>query len=91
MKLWAHRGTHGPGLPLENTLPAFEQAVADQADGIELDVHLSVDGVPVVFHDETLDRLVAYRDSRRINEMTWAQIKRVENQNLVYILSLMRG
>lgn len=77
MKLWAHRGTHGSGLPLENTLAAFERAVADRADGIELDVHLSADGVPVVFHDETLSRLVAGRDDRRIDELTWQQLSEI--------------
>lgn len=58
LTLWAHRGSHGPGGPLENTLPAFERALAEGADGVELDVHPSRDGVPRVFHDETLERLV---------------------------------
>ena len=40
----------------ENTLPAFQQAVEAGADAVEFDVHLSADGVPVVFHDPTLER-----------------------------------
>lgn len=40
----------------ENTLRAFRAAEAAGADGLELDVQLSRDGVPVVLHDETLDR-----------------------------------
>jgi glycerophosphoryl diester phosphodiesterase len=48
----AHRG--GADLWPENTLPAFEGAIASGADGAELDVHLSADGDLVVFHDETL-------------------------------------
>lgn len=50
----AHRGNraHAP----ENTLVALTQAVALGADAVEFDVHLSRDGVPVVMHDETLDR-----------------------------------
>lgn len=40
----------------ENTLAAFAAAVEAGADGIELDIHLTRDGVPVVIHDETLDR-----------------------------------
>ncbi|MCB9545169.1 MAG: glycerophosphodiester phosphodiesterase [Myxococcales bacterium] len=59
LKLWAHRGSHGAGGPLENTRPAFERALAEAADGIELDVHVSADGVPLVFHDETTGRLAA--------------------------------
>lgn len=45
----AHRGLHGDGVP-ENTLPAFE-AAARAGVGVELDVHRSADGVPVVVHD----------------------------------------
>lgn len=50
----AHRGNraHAP----ENTLVALTQAVSLGADAVEFDVHLSRDGVPVVLHDETLDR-----------------------------------
>ena len=50
----AHRG--GSGLAPENTLEAFRTGLACGADGIELDVRLSCDGIAVVFHDETLDR-----------------------------------
>lgn len=52
--MFAHRGgaTRGP----ENTLAACERGIALGADGLECDVHLSRDGVPVVIHDETLDR-----------------------------------
>ncbi|HXT71925.1 MAG TPA: glycerophosphodiester phosphodiesterase [Vicinamibacterales bacterium] len=50
----AHRG--GSKLRPENTLAAFDHAVALGVDGIECDVHLSRDGVPVVIHDATLDR-----------------------------------
>ena len=53
--LIAHRGdsAHAP----ENTLRAFEQAIARGADRIELDVQLSDDGEVFVFHDFELDRL----------------------------------
>jgi glycerophosphoryl diester phosphodiesterase len=40
----------------ENTLAAFGRALEQGADGFELDVTLSADGVPVVIHDDTLDR-----------------------------------
>ncbi len=53
MKLIAHRG--GAGLHVENTLAAFENAIALGADGAELDVHLSRDGHVVVHHDDTLN------------------------------------
>ena len=40
----------------ENTLTAFRLALEQGADGIELDVTLTADGVPVVIHDDTVDR-----------------------------------
>jgi glycerophosphoryl diester phosphodiesterase len=52
--VFAHRG--GAKLSPENTMPAFDRGMALGADGIECDVHLSRDGVPVVIHDATLDR-----------------------------------
>jgi glycerophosphoryl diester phosphodiesterase len=52
--VFAHRG--GCALGPENTLAAFDLGMESGADGLELDVHLSADGVPVVHHDDTLDR-----------------------------------
>ena len=55
-RVWVvgHRGAmgHRP----ENTMASFAHALQLGADWIELDVHLSQDGVAVVIHDETLDR-----------------------------------
>jgi len=48
----AHRGT--PREHAENSLPGFARALAIGVDGIELDVHVTGDGVPVVHHDPTL-------------------------------------
>jgi glycerophosphoryl diester phosphodiesterase len=52
--VYAHRG--GAALAPENTLVAFGAGLVAGADGIELDVRLSRDGVAVVMHDPTLDR-----------------------------------
>lgn len=52
--IYAHRGASGQ-CP-ENTMAAFKQALKDGADGIEMDVHLTRDSVPVIIHDETVDR-----------------------------------
>ena len=49
-----HRGAKGH-LP-ENTLASFEKAIALGVDMIELDVWLSSDKIPMVIHDETIDR-----------------------------------
>lgn len=66
----AHRGLWGPGAP-ENSLAAFgAAAAADYA--IELDVQLTADGVPVVFHDDRLERLTTTHG--RVSERTAAQL-----------------
>ncbi len=54
MQIYAHRGYSGK-YP-ENTMLAFEKAVEVGVFGIELDVQLTSDGVPVIIHDETLER-----------------------------------
>ena len=50
----AHRGDSR--VAPENTLPAFERALKLGVDLVELDYHHSADGIPVVFHDDELDR-----------------------------------
>lgn len=50
----AHRGASG-ARP-ENTLVAFERALEIGVDMLELDVHLTADGAPIVIHDDTLER-----------------------------------
>jgi len=57
--VFAHRG--GSALAPENTIAAFDNGLALGADGLELDVHLSRDGVVVVHHDRTLERTTTLR------------------------------
>ncbi len=60
--IFAHRGAsaHAP----ENTLAAFELALDQKADAIELDVKLSADGQAIVIHDPTVDRTTGGHGSR---------------------------
>ena len=54
----AHRGLHAVKRGIvENTAPAFEAAIA-KGYGIECDLQAAGGGLPIVFHDETLNRLV---------------------------------
>lgn len=53
--LFAHRGSHRAHL--ENTIAAFEAAIAEGADGVELDVRTSRDGEVLVVHDPHLGRI----------------------------------
>lgn len=70
----AHRGAsaHAP----ENTFAAFQVAIEIGADGIEFDVRLSRDGVPVVFHDEDLKRIAGRPE--KINVMTAAELGEID-------------
>ncbi|HET8578436.1 MAG TPA: glycerophosphodiester phosphodiesterase family protein [Methylomirabilota bacterium] len=50
----AHRGASADAP--ENTIAAFELALEQGADGLEMDIHLSKDAHPVIIHDFTLER-----------------------------------
>jgi glycerophosphoryl diester phosphodiesterase len=53
-QIYAHRGSSA--IHPENTLRAFRHALAIGVDGIELDVHATADGTPVVIHDRDVGR-----------------------------------
>ncbi len=69
----AHRGNKI--LCPENTLAAFRQALADGADIIETDLHVSADGVFVCIHDDTVDRTTD--GSGPVEGMTLAELKQL--------------
>ena len=71
--LLAHRGLvqHAP----ENTLPAFEAAIALET-AIELDVHQTRDGQLVVIHDKTVDRTT--NGTGDVSQMTLAEIRKLD-------------
>jgi len=60
----------------QNTLAAFRKAAEVGADGVELDVHLSADGVPVVIHDARVDATTD--GSGAVAELTLAQLKTLD-------------
>ena len=82
-----HRGA--PLIALENTLPAFEAAIAAGADGIEFDVQLSSDGVPVIIHDDTLTR--THRVRKRVAQLTVAELRSLGVPSLREFFELMAG
>ena len=69
-----HRGYSA--LYPENTLLAFEEAVRTGADGVELDVRLTLDGEAVVIHDESLDRTSDM--SGLVSELTLPEIRKAD-------------
>ncbi|MDH6125780.1 glycerophosphodiester phosphodiesterase [Kitasatospora sp. GP82] len=74
----AHRGD--PYRYRENTLASVESALAAGADAVEVDVQLTRDGVPVVLHDRTLERL--WGDPRRIGSVTLDQLAELGSGDL---------
>ena len=69
-----HRGA--PAEQPENTLASFRRALELGADGVEIDVQRSADGVPVVIHDPTLERTT--RGAGRVDSHTWEALRRID-------------
>ncbi|MEM9952887.1 MAG: glycerophosphodiester phosphodiesterase family protein [Chloroflexota bacterium] len=72
--IFGHRGAMAYA-PM-NTIPAFELAYEQGADGIELDVHLSKDGELVIVHDFTVDHTT--NGEGTVTEMTLAELKTLD-------------
>jgi glycerophosphoryl diester phosphodiesterase len=70
----AHRGSSA--FAPENTLAAFRRAIAEGADGVEFDVRLTSDGIPVVFHDASLRRTALGKG--KIIERSYNELKQMD-------------
>lgn len=70
---FAHRGAHAADGPGENTMAAFDAAVALGFGYIETDVHLTADGIVVAFHDDHLDRVTDMTGA--ISELPWSEVR----------------
>lgn len=69
VKVLGHRGSKNHP---ENTVPAFREAL-EYADGFEFDIQYTSDGIPVVIHDDTVDRTT--NGSGRVDSFTLAELK----------------
>ncbi|MGC3954905.1 MAG: glycerophosphodiester phosphodiesterase family protein [Propionicimonas sp.] len=76
-EIWAHRGASG--YAPENTMPAFELAVDQGAEGVEFDVQLSRDGAMVIIHDEILGRTAD--GTGRVADHTLAELQALDACN----------
>ncbi len=85
--MFAHRG--GAALAPENTIDAFDNGLALGADGLELDVRLSRDGVVVVHHDRTLDRTTGLEGA--VVDRTAAELARAGVPSLGEVLARHRN
>jgi glycerophosphoryl diester phosphodiesterase len=70
----AHRGARRDRP--ENTLCAFDEALRQGCDGIELDLQLSADGRPVVYHDRTLAKIGGVR--KRVAQLTLRELRQLD-------------
>jgi glycerophosphoryl diester phosphodiesterase len=73
MKIYAHRGFSNKYK--EATLAAYQGAIDVGADGLECDVRLTKDKVPVCFHDRTTKRIAGV--NRRVATLTLAQLREI--------------
>ena len=64
-----HRGS--PNGAQENTIASFRLALDQGADGVELDVQITSDGVPVVFHDDE------FSTGEKVTELSFAEMREV--------------
>ena len=69
-----HRGASA--VAPENTMAAFREAIAAGADGIEFDVRLTGDRVPVVIHDSSLHRTAGL--PQRVADLSWSELKSID-------------
>ncbi|MCR4734801.1 MAG: glycerophosphodiester phosphodiesterase [Treponema sp.] len=75
--IWGHRGASG--YAPENTLAAFKLAADMGADGVELDIQETKDGVIVVCHDETIDR--TSNAAGWIKDFTFEELRKFDFSN----------
>ncbi|NJP41108.1 glycerophosphodiester phosphodiesterase [Oscillospiraceae bacterium HV4-5-C5C] len=73
-RCFAHRGFSG-AYP-ENSMLAFQAAIKTGCEGIELDVQLTQDGIPVIIHDETVDRVT--NGQGLVKDLTLAQLEQLQ-------------
>lgn len=74
-KFYAHRGLHNNAMNIpENSLTAFLSAVENNY-GIELDVHITKDKIPVVFHDYSLLRMCGV--NKDIEDLTFEELNKL--------------
>jgi glycerophosphoryl diester phosphodiesterase len=76
MKIIAHRG-YSYKAP-ENTLAAIKKALEAGVYGVEVDINITADGIPVVIHDQTLSRVTERKNNQKVESLSLAQIKKID-------------
>lgn len=73
----AHRGNH-VSVP-ENSLASYEEAIKCGADYVEIDLRTSKDGLLMILHDDTVDRMT--NGAGKVAEKTWAELQSLQLKN----------
>lgn len=84
----AHRGGAADDRSAQNTLTAFEAAIALGCDYVEFDVRVTADGRPVIFHDDKIDDNSVRRSIARHRHDEFSESRLVD---LDAVLALIRG
>lgn len=71
----AHRGASS--LVTENTIASFKKAIEIGCDGIEFDVHLTLDGELIIFHDQDLSRMTGGKINSLIGNLTLDEVREI--------------
>lgn len=74
-RIVSHRGEHDNRIIFENTIPAFQQALAKGIWGIEFDIRWTKDLHPVICHDADLQRV--FGDASRVSGLTRSELQQV--------------
>jgi len=75
VQILAHRGLVSEKVP-ENTIKAFEDALACGADVLETDIQCSKDGVAIIFHDDDFLRMAGL--ASKVNDLNWSEIMQID-------------
>jgi len=73
----AHRGNH-VNVP-ENSLASYEEAIKRGADYVEIDLRTSKDGMLMIHHDATVDRMT--NGQGNVSDKTWAELQSLQLKN----------
>ena len=77
LQVIGHRGARR--VAVENSLTALRAALDGGADGVEIDVQLSSDGEPLVFHDDELQRLTG--QAGLVQRWPWRELRRLQQSD----------
>ena len=86
LKVIGHRGCRHPKRFEENTIEAIEYALDIGAHGVEVDVRSTKDSVPVLMHDDSVDRTTS--GSGEVSGLTWEQVTRLTTPRNRHVPSL---